>query len=166
MVANEKQTIVVNYRKDIPKVSNDVNRYPQEEIFKHLDLPNEIFMDDPIDILGFPTRVENALKNQGIETIGEFNETPLTKIMRFRNIGPKSLDFFEQVQKQIADKNLKSFKNGDVSKQISFFDIAQEEQISKDLLIQLLIERAGNDRSIDIIKRRFGFGSGDLFVDD
>lgn len=161
LLMKRKQTIVVNYRKDIPKVSNDVNKYPQEEIFKHLDLPNEIFMDDPIDILGFPTRVENALKNQGIETIGEFNETPLTKIMKFRNIGPKSLDFFEQVQKQIADKNPKSFKNGDVSNQISFFDIAQEEQISKDLLIQLLIERAGNDRSIDIIKRRFGFGSGE-----
>ncbi len=161
LLMKRKQTIMVNYRKHTPKLSNYIHNYPQVEIFKQLDLPKEIFMDDPIDILGFPTRVENALKNHGIETISEFCETPLAKIMKFRNIGSKSLDFFEQVRKQIANNHPESFKNGDTNKQISFFDIPQEEQISNDRLVQLLIERAGNDRSIDIIKRRFGFDSGE-----
>lgn len=162
LLMKRKQNIIVNYHEYIPRISDNTHKYPQEEIFKHLDLPKEVFMDDPIDMLGFPTRVENALKNHGIETIGEFSETPLIKMMKFRNIGSKSLDFFEKVQKQITNnKNPESFKDDGISKQISIFDIQHEEQIPNDLLVQLLIERAGNDRSIDIIKRRFGFDSGE-----
>lgn len=53
-----------------------------------------------IDELDLPTRIHNSLKNAGIETVGQLLGTPRRDIMRFRNLGAKSLSIIEESLRQ------------------------------------------------------------------
>lgn len=59
-----------------PSVSDDV----QKMLIEELDLP---------------TRLENALKNGGIENVGQLLGTPRKELMRIKNLGGKSLSIVE-----------------------------------------------------------------------
>jgi len=49
-----------------------------------------------IEELDLPTRLENALKNGGIETVGQLLGTPRKELLRIKNLGGKSLDIVEE----------------------------------------------------------------------
>lgn len=55
--------------------------------------------DDKIDIarLGFSVRVNNCLRTQGIETLGDLRRCPASELKKFRNFGSKCL-------KEVEDK--------------------------------------------------------------
>lgn len=48
-----------------------------------------------IEELDLPTRMENALKNGGIETVGQLLGTPRKELMKIKNLGGKSLGIVE-----------------------------------------------------------------------
>lgn len=49
-----------------------------------------------IEELDLPTRLENALKNGGIETVGQLLGTPRKDLLRIKNLGGKSLGVVEE----------------------------------------------------------------------
>ncbi len=49
-----------------------------------------------IEELDLPTRLENALKNGGIETVGQLLGTPRKELMKIKNLGGKSLSIVEE----------------------------------------------------------------------
>lgn len=49
-----------------------------------------------IEELDLPTRLENALKNGGIETVGQLLGTPRKELMKIKNLGGKSLGIVEE----------------------------------------------------------------------
>lgn len=153
----EKRKIKLTPQPYLPEVKKVVIRKgdPQISIFKEFAFPEKIFNDDPIDILGFPTRTENTLKIHGVETMEEFNNIPLEKILKFRNIGMKSIKLFDLVKKHIA-LNIGPARNANTDKVSQISTIVEEKPIPSEMLIGMLIERAGDERSINIIKRRFG----------
>jgi len=49
-----------------------------------------------IEELDLPTRLENALKNGGIETVGQLLGTPRKELLKIKNLGGKSLSIVEE----------------------------------------------------------------------
>ncbi len=49
-----------------------------------------------IEELDIPTRIVNALANGGIETVGQMLGTPRNELMKFKNLGSKSLSIIEE----------------------------------------------------------------------
>lgn len=49
-----------------------------------------------IEELDLPTRLENALKNGGIETVGQLLGTPRKELLKIKNLGGKSLGIVEE----------------------------------------------------------------------
>ncbi len=49
-----------------------------------------------IEELDLPTRLENALKNGGIETVGQLLGTPRKELLKIKNLGAKSLSIVEE----------------------------------------------------------------------
>ncbi len=49
-----------------------------------------------IEELDLPTRLENALKNGGIETVGQLLGTPRKELLKIKNLGGKSLEVVEE----------------------------------------------------------------------
>lgn len=49
-----------------------------------------------IEELDLPTRIENALKNGGIETVGQLLGTPRKELLKIKNLGGKSLEVVEE----------------------------------------------------------------------
>ncbi|MBI4099528.1 DNA-directed RNA polymerase subunit alpha, partial [Candidatus Microgenomates bacterium] len=49
-----------------------------------------------IEELDLPTRLENALKNGGIETVGQLLGTPRKDLLKIKNLGGKSLSVVEE----------------------------------------------------------------------
>lgn len=49
-----------------------------------------------IEELDLPTRLENALKNGGIETVGQLLGTPRKELLKIKNLGGKSLEIVEE----------------------------------------------------------------------
>ncbi|MCL2665112.1 MAG: hypothetical protein FWE82_05820, partial [Defluviitaleaceae bacterium] len=56
---------------------------------------------DPIEKIGFSTRVYNALQRMGIRTVGEMLALTREQISSIRNLGVKSVNEMEDVQKEI-----------------------------------------------------------------
>jgi hypothetical protein len=50
-------------------------------------------MDESIEVLGLPIRIENALKQGGVTTLSSLSKLDLREIVRIRNIGPTSIKF-------------------------------------------------------------------------
>lgn len=53
-----------------------------------------------VEELDLPTRLENALKNGAIETVGQLIATPRKELLKIKNLGGKSLDVVEERLKE------------------------------------------------------------------
>jgi len=152
----------ISHLSDIPKKS----KYSTATILeiKKSSFPAELFVTDPIEVLGLPTRTENTLKMNGIETIAAFYDCSSEQMMKFRNFGTKSIKFFEHIKTTMQSLlSTKSFEyKSEVQKaEQEIIDEKKEIKIPKNILIDLMIERAKDSRSIDILKRRYGLGTGE-----
>jgi DNA-directed RNA polymerase subunit alpha len=49
-----------------------------------------------VEELDLPTRLENALKNGNIETVGQLLSTPRKELLKIKNLGGKSLEMVEE----------------------------------------------------------------------
>ena len=49
-----------------------------------------------IEELDLPTRIANAFKNGGIETVGQLLGTPKKDLVKIKNLGTKSISIVEQ----------------------------------------------------------------------
>lgn len=56
-----------------------------------------------IEELDLPTRLENALKNGGVETVGQLLGTPRKELLKIKNLGGKSLSVVEE---KLRDKGV------------------------------------------------------------
>lgn len=131
--------------------------------FGQPDIPNMLSGDDPIDVLNIPTRVENCLKLNGIETIRDLINCPYKDIYKFRNIGAKSVEYLKFVKNGIkvnpatmSQSSNRTINTDSKTKKM----IHKEEVIPANTLIGILIERSGGDRAMRIIKARYGLQTG------
>lgn len=136
------------------KSESQINKYFS------FSLPEKISNNDPIDILGLPLKTENTLKINGIKTLEELNIFTQEEILKIHNIGLKTMNFLDLVKKHIAFK-LSSNENKNIDELDQTPDIIKETSILNESLIDSLIERAGDTRSMDILKRRFGLSNGE-----
>jgi len=139
--------------------------YPKTTMFEINEptLPGELYASDPIEVLGLPTRTENTLKMNDIETIADFYLCSQEQMLKFRNFGVKSIKFLELIKAKIHPLlNTDSFKiepnKEKAPEEAVKADIGEE--IPKNILIDLVFERAKDPRSKDILKRRYGLGTG------
>ena len=65
-----------------------------EDVSSAESLPNEA-SKVTIEELDLPTRIANALKNGGIETVGDLMKRPRRELMKIKNVGGKSLGLVE-----------------------------------------------------------------------
>lgn len=72
-------------RADVGQVNVAVTPAVSEDVLKML-----------IEELDLPTRLENALKNGGIETVGQLLGTPRKDLLKVKNLGGKSLGIVEE----------------------------------------------------------------------
>lgn len=95
---------------------------------------------DPIEILGLPTRVENALKIAGIENLNLFFLATKKEIIESRNLGNKSFELITKYKDAI--------ENGVIS------GIQDEE------LVDITLNRCENERARTIVMKRYGLLTG------
>lgn len=127
-------------------------------------LPVDISSADPIEILGLPIRIENTLKLHRIGTVGEFLNYPFEKIQKFKNFGIKSVKFLEKVKESIRPSLFEKKVNSETSVDKTNDNkgrIYNEISTLKGLLIENLLESIKDIRSVDILKRRYGLGTGE-----
>ncbi|MFC1625870.1 DNA-directed RNA polymerase subunit alpha C-terminal domain-containing protein [Patescibacteria group bacterium] len=152
----------ISHHSDIPKKL----KYSTATILEinKSSLPAELFATDPIEVLGLPTRTENTLKMNGIETISDLYDCSSEQMMKFRNFGTKSIKFLEHV-KTIMQPLLNTasfeFRSEVREAEEEIVDEIKEIEIPRNMLIDLMIERAKDFRSMDILKRRYGLGTGE-----
>jgi len=58
--------------------------------------------DDPIEILGLSTNLENHLKNADIKTIGKLHDTTSIELYKIRGVGGAGLTLLEEAKKKIV----------------------------------------------------------------
>ncbi len=68
---------------------------PKEDTMSHQDLA--------LEELDLPVRLTNSLKSAGINTVGEYLETPKEKLLEIKNFGAKSI---ETVNKKLTAENI------------------------------------------------------------
>lgn len=154
--------IAVNYNSTLSKNFS----YSKTSIFeiKKSFLPTELLYIDPIEILGLPTRTENTLKTNGVETIADFYNCSLHQMLKFRNFGAKSVKFIEQLKTIMHPLiNMNGFKINTTEETSTqeIFAKSKEIEIPNNILIDLILERVKDSRSSDILKRRYGLGTGE-----
>jgi len=158
MKMNNNQLIPAGLNPDTDN-SDNINPWKYQSS-DDMNLPLSLSKDDPLEVLNFPIRLENALKNSGdITTVGKFCDTPKEKLLKIRNIGQKSVNFMLGFKEAIDEKfgNLQNNKPGEsVSKEST-----EEVEILADQLIAQLFDKCGNDKAKDIIKRRYGLVNGE-----
>lgn len=71
---------------------------------KNANVPPIFYPDELLDVLGLPTRVENALKNWNIGSVRQFYEYPEQNIINIRNIGLKTAKYLLEVKKKIRKR--------------------------------------------------------------
>lgn len=133
-------------------------------IFGEPNVPKNISLNDHIEMLDLPLRLENALKMNYIETIKELRNCPIEKVFKFRNVGIKSLNYLATIKTQLEikfpivddDSEYKLTNNNETRTET----IKEEELIPTNTLMDLLLDRAENDRSKKIIKSRYGLQTG------
>lgn len=77
---------------------------PLREAKKEEEQPKKVSKmdeDASIEELDLPTRVVNSLKNGGIKTLGEMMKADKKELVKFKNMGAKSL---EQIQEKLKEK--------------------------------------------------------------
>jgi hypothetical protein len=106
-----------------------------------------IVLSDPLSVLGLPTRIENALANSGVETISDLLNTSTSAFYKFHNIGPKYAEYLDTIKNQLINEETRPGAYGG--------------EVEDGQLIDSLLSRCGEDRSIEIVKRRYGLESGE-----
>lgn len=127
--------------------------------FEEIDLPSSISPDDLLEVLNFPVRLENALKREGIRTIGEFCAVTDKELMKIRNIGRKSVNYMLEVKRMVNEKYGTLQSRTPVEQKPE--EKKEEISIPENQLISSLLERCGNDKAKEIIKKRYGLISGE-----
>lgn len=61
-----------------------------------------LYKDDPLDTIGFPVRTLNILIVNGYETVEQFYVAPIEKLLKLRNIGSKSIDYFIKIREELS----------------------------------------------------------------
>jgi len=81
--------------------SDDKNGFGS--VFGPIDIPNDISINDSIDSLNLPKRLENALKDHAnIFTVDELINFPENKLIKTRNIGGKAIDYLLKIKKTLG----------------------------------------------------------------
>lgn len=122
-------------------------------------LPPVLNKEDSIEILELPLRLENALKNSDISTVGQFYSISNHELFHIRNIGYKSVRFLTEVKQLISGKLgcIPENQSAELPRQ----QFPEVPAIPVNKLISHLIERCGNDRAKELIKRRYGLMNGE-----
>lgn len=127
---------------------------------ENIYLPPSLNKNDPLEVLAFPVRLENALRKMGgVTTVGQFCDIQDKELLKIKNIGRKSIDYFFQVKQKIREEfgilpDIKPVENVD-------FPMPKQPQIPANQLIALLLSRCGNDKAKEIIKKRYGLINGE-----
>lgn len=125
-----------------------------------IQLPQTLTRDDSIEVLGLPVKLENALKlNGNIATVGEFCDTSKEKLGKIWTIGPKSIKYMLQVQFLINER-FGILKSKTINK-VVHEEPLQLLKITENELLASLLNRSGNERTIEIVSKRYGLMNGE-----
>ncbi len=103
-----------------------------------------------ISVLGLPIRMEHALQQAGIHRLGELYDYPEKKLLKEKNIGKRSLDYINYVKSKIVFGSNNSTSSDE-----------DENKIPNDQLISYFLNTCGDDRTKEVIQRRYGLVSGE-----
>lgn len=127
---------------------------------------NGITLDgnDPIVLLGFPTRVENALILGGIDTIKMLYESSPEKLLGLRNLGPKSIEVINEVKNKITLTSQREIIESEAVREKIIQK--EEEHIPNEMLIDILLKHCKENKLIEIMSERYGLISGERLTLD
>lgn len=127
-------------------------------------IPQRFYRSDPVEVLGLPLRLENALKLGKIRKLGELYDYLPKRLYLLRNIGTKSVHLLMQTKKEVVfvpgSKDL-PVNGRDSARILSLESTREGVKIPREVLIKNLLDRCGNDRSKDVIERRYGLINGE-----
>ena len=119
----------------------DANNNEQKESLEEMLNKAQLAGDDPIETLSLPTRIENSLKNAGIDTVKLLFISTKNEIVESRNLGYKSLELI--------------MKHRDAIEKGIALGIKEEE------LVDITLNRCGDERAKSIIIKRYGLSTGE-----
>lgn len=108
-----------------------------------------------IDVLGLPTKLENTLKKVDVYRLGELYDYPEKNLFKIKNLGRKSVDYLLSIKGKLI---FGAISDGSPLKLIAE---TVGPNIPTDKLINDLIKRCGDSRSMEIIQRRYGLLNGE-----
>ena len=117
----------------------------------------------PIEELWLPTRIENVLIKSGINTFGQLYDFPENKLLKIQNIGYGTVRLLAKVKNKIINQKryvLLEVTSDDTSTEM-INKSAEDKHLPLDKLIDSLLERCGDERSREIIVRRYGLITGE-----
>lgn len=130
--------------------NSEENHTPEEDTTELILSRASISMQDGIEILNLPVRIENALKNEEIKTVAELFIYPDDKFGKLWFMGPKSAALLIDIKNSIK-KGVTPGSN----------EIISAPNIPEDKLIEATLDRCTDERSKDVITRRYGLVTGE-----
>ena len=115
--------------------------------------PSMIFLTDEIFVLGLPTRLEHALIKNYILTVSDLLEVTTRDLLKFKNFGPKSVKFIEEIKDKVRIRIDDSTEANTLEGNEK---VIHKEIIPDNELIDSLFSKSGNERALEIIKKRYG----------
>lgn len=150
--------LLVNTMKTYDIHTKDKN-LTHQDVFD-IELPYTLKGSDPVEVLGLPIRLENALKlKANITSVEKFCEVTDNELIKTKNIGPKYQTFLLQVKKKIEMEFgvLKNDNGLDKEKKLK----PKLVPVPQNMLVSTLMSRCSDEREKSIISRRYGLSDGD-----
>lgn len=141
----------------IMSIKKNINllKYLDSEQGRNVETNIPVSRKDPIEVLGLPIRIENALRKSRIRSVIEFYNYPEKKITKIKNMGPKTKKFLLTVIKpKIIFTDLKQSSRGEFKQSIN--DVTTSE-----ILLEMLFKKVKNVRDAEVMHRRYGLFTGE-----
>lgn len=120
------------------------------------------YEDIEIESLNFSTKSTNALKKAGVLTVGQLMKTSEAILLQNRNIGVGTIKLIRGVKKSIIEgKRINGTKKGPSNFEPLILGQNEAPLLPREKLIDTLIQKCGDKRSMDIVIRRYGLFSGE-----
>lgn len=115
-----------------------------------------------IESLGLPTKAVNAIKKAGVLTVGQLIRVSEGMLLQHSNIGVRTIKLICDIKQSINQGRKIDGPNLEVTASDYLTLKPQEKiQLPPEKLIDTLMQKCGDSRSMDIVIRRYGLFSGE-----
>lgn len=129
--------------------------------FQNIYISPTLTRNETIDALNLPYKLENALRKNGrIRYIYQLCDISDHDLFLIKGVGRSSVNYLHQVKIKINEK-FSADHDEKINEEQNKEDITKSTRSSTGNLFRRFIERSGDYRAIEVIKRRYGLMGGE-----